>query len=498
MADPALIPPTTTTTATAANNPSSFSQALTISLKRAADRVTDGHLIYGPVAALWDEYLESDAVRKLPARLRGPLQALCRNISRTTQDHFDLYLTGNALQIENSSAKQSADRSPAREPTISPETGSTRSMPTTSVTPSSYAAIAASPPRETPLRTSAKPSEARKSTAKPRATRPDHRLLVRLPANHPAREAGSFAILSSLKRLLLEDAHLIKEVLEIKSGYALCTESAKALSELEMYTSKIGIHITDCVIEKQPNWVTYRLDFVPRTVKTIGDSFLIQNTLVTNHILSEAIRDLTGQQTTRIAESMRSIDRGAFATSWFASFESANHKPIAKPLHILGTTVIANLVKTKQKTVQCTNCYGWHNTRSCSRTAKCRICGSGHAETDHTTRCKTAKPHTCPARCINCGGPHPADQPNCPLRPVNKVPVTASQRKVILQASKLARKKCTAAVGCSMWPVNDTQMAEQPITPICSPRITLPVTTPAARFFSVETDNPFYPIALNA
>src|SRR5438045_7780486 len=74
----------------------SFLHMLMNSLQHALERLTDGQLIYGPIAALWDEYLQTDVVRKLPAKLHNPLKALCNDISITTQKHFDTFLAGTA------------------------------------------------------------------------------------------------------------------------------------------------------------------------------------------------------------------------------------------------------------------------------------------------------------------------------------------------------------------------------------------------------------------
>jgi hypothetical protein len=72
----------------------------------------------------------------------------------------------------------------------------------------------------------------------------------------------------------------------------------------------------------------------------------------------------------------------------------------------------------RTKIMQCNQCWKWHNTRSCARQARCRLCGSTqHTEVNHTNRCNTQPPHTCPPRCLHCHGPHPADHEQCLLRP---------------------------------------------------------------------------------
>ena len=70
---------------------------------------------------------------------------------------------------------------------------------------------------------------------------------------------GSFAILTALKRHLGTDSGLLKEVLETKTGYALCTESVQALQALETRSNDISTVLTDCTVEKPAVWTTYRL-----------------------------------------------------------------------------------------------------------------------------------------------------------------------------------------------------------------------------------------------
>ena len=50
-----------------------LTQSLLNATTAAASRTTDSQRVFGPIVKLWDEYLESEEVRKLPIRLRYPL-----------------------------------------------------------------------------------------------------------------------------------------------------------------------------------------------------------------------------------------------------------------------------------------------------------------------------------------------------------------------------------------------------------------------------------------
>jgi hypothetical protein len=56
-------------------------------------------------------------------------------------------------------------------------------------------------------------------TAKAPKIQPDTHLFLKLGLNHPAHEAGSFALLIALKSTLRAYAHLLKEALEVPLSF---------------------------------------------------------------------------------------------------------------------------------------------------------------------------------------------------------------------------------------------------------------------------------------
>src|SRR2546421_2311576 len=74
--------------------PPLLSQVLTDVVKTTTERAAEGQTLFAPIAAIWDDYLQSDTVRQLPVRLRKPLEALCKEISQTATIHFDSYIKG--------------------------------------------------------------------------------------------------------------------------------------------------------------------------------------------------------------------------------------------------------------------------------------------------------------------------------------------------------------------------------------------------------------------
>lgn len=461
-------------------------------VEAATARTKEGQRIFGPLTKVWDDYMQTDEVRRLPAYLRKPLAALCSEITATANRHFDAYIKGiiPTPPIRTLPALAKGLSSPQAPPTPCPSPDPTAGQKT-------FAQATALPAQNQPSQTHRQPQP---RSTKLAAARPDTRLFVRIGLEHPAREAGAFAVFTSLKAGLGAKAHLLSEVQAVNSGFALCTRSIEALATLEECSAQMAGLIGNCHIERQAIWNTYRLDNVPRTVRIIGGLNRLENSTVTADSVITAIRDSTGQTAIRATETKKSTESGLFSTSWTIHFLAATHKPIPRSLRILGTTASAHSIFLKPKTTQCTRCYLWHNSRSCTRPQRCRLCGSNnHLEGNHSTNCTTEGPHTCPARCLHCGGPHAADNMECPLRPVHGVPKTKSQREAITKAGKSTRARAAAAALCSRTPAPDTPMEEEAVPPSPTPKtptrpapIVPPSTTgPPTRFFLAGGQNIF-------
>jgi hypothetical protein len=481
-------------------------------IRASSTRAKEGQRIFAPIATLWDDYLESETVRKLPPKLRKPLLALCQEISRTATRHFDAYIKGTKPSPAVTS----------QQPPLPPARKDATDEPVTQQPPQAltYAQRAASGPPSQPPPLKQRSKAPTTQVKSPPLARPDTRLFIRVGLDHISRRAGPFAVLTALKTLLGTDSSLLKEVQEVKSGFALCTGSLDMLAKLETHSQAISRAFTDSIVERQPNWTSYRLINIPRTVNTIDGLGQITSNLVTDEIIAEAIHNTTNQSLARAAETKDSSQKNLYNTSWIASFPTDSHSPLPRNLRILGAAVIVAVIKPKPRVVQCTRCYQWHNARNCIRPQHCRICGSTqHQEADHTTRCDTSSPHICPARCLHCGGPHKADDPSCPLRLTPRGPKTRSEKKAILEISKLARIRACTAANCSRKPLTDPRslstdpvtpsivrtdpsqmeiLPTSPHTPIRNTPQTIALTPTKARSLFNSTVNRFSPLSFNA
>ncbi|CAH1099549.1 unnamed protein product [Psylliodes chrysocephalus] len=75
---------------------------------------------------------------------------------------------------------------------------------------------------------------------------------------------------------------------------------------------------------------------------------------------------------------------------------------------VLYTRITWELRRSTKQIIQCHNCQAWgHATANCGRPSNCLKCAAGH----HTKTC--VKTRDTPAKCINCGGDHPANFTKC-------------------------------------------------------------------------------------
>lgn len=110
-----------------------LSQNFSNAARAALARTEEGQRIFYPIAAMWDDYMQTDAVRKLPAHLRKPLTRLCKEVTSIANEHFEAYIKGTYPSL--------ARLGPPQAPTPPASTPPTTASPT-----ASYASIAAANP----------------------------------------------------------------------------------------------------------------------------------------------------------------------------------------------------------------------------------------------------------------------------------------------------------------------------------------------------------------
>ncbi|KAI0992059.1 hypothetical protein K3495_g16127 [Podosphaera aphanis] len=100
----------------------------------------------------------------------------------------------------------------------------------------------------------------------------------------------------------------------------------------------------------------------------------------------------------------RDVDR--MATDWIIHFPTGKPKLGDRLFEASGRL---SEFHRQPRISQCNRCWGHHPTRTCSRGERCRKCGSLEHKSDK-----------CPSivmKCVNCHGPHAANELRCMARP---------------------------------------------------------------------------------
>ncbi|GFV84662.1 nucleic-acid-binding protein from transposon X-element [Trichonephila clavipes] len=95
--------------------------------------------------------------------------------------------------------------------------------------------------------------------------------------------------------------------------------------------------------------------------------------------------------------------------------KNEENKQIFQITNIWVFRVVIEPLKGSSMPPQCYRCQEfYHHSRLCNRAPKCLKCSGSHLTAD----CK--KSTKSPAKCANCGGPHPANFSGCPSNPINR------------------------------------------------------------------------------
>lgn len=414
-------------------------------------RAAEGQKIFSPIAIFLDKHRNLSA--GLSPHLQKALAILSDDLAAVAQRHFNAYISGTTATLSLSTPSPALNPAPTPLPPSPPPSRSPSGL-----AQSSYATVTKLNPAKPPTAVHQKKSLKKKLISVAKQSPPDHRLFVRLPDDHAAKNIDSYAIFSSLRSQLGTSSNALKEVQTIKTGFALCPASPEALSTLEAQKEVISAYFGNCQIERSSQWISYRVTNLPKKIGQIinGEYSIIP---VDPTMLSAEVAEQTGCRPVSVSETATSAaNANSPSSSWFVNFSEDTKISLPARLRLFGTVTNARFLTRKVTTIQCNRCWKWHNPRSCARPPRCRLCGSSeHTEEGHTNNCSITGPHCCPPRCFHCHGPHPADFPECLLRPKTGITRTKAQRAEIRKTSAITLAKARTEQGCSSERPTDTQ-----------------------------------------
>lgn len=231
----------------------------------------------------------------------------------------------------------------------------------------------------------------------------------------PLRAHSGYALRTILKFKLGSDGDLISNILQIKTGFALCPSKGN--------TDALGKKITtvnffgDARIEKASPWTSDRISHVPRSLGTINEDLEHYLIPVTTDALLTVVTVAAGTSPITVTPSRNNeANPESSFTSWIVRF-SESYNRLSRTLYLFGCRTNTRILPQRKTVRQCSRCWLWHNSRVCVSPQRCRLCGSTqHTESDHANLCSAPARHVCLPKCIPCHGPHPADHEKCKLR----------------------------------------------------------------------------------
>lgn len=252
------------------------------------------------------------------------------------------------------------------------------------------------------------------SNHQPAQPRPDLRLFIRLDDNSPAWSKQPLAIRHKLAQLTNQKVEDITQATLVKTGWAIRPANQEARNTILQHAATIESYMGATKVEPNQKWITCVVTGVPsQTTDFDGEP------IPCAELLQTEVKIQAGMSPVRIAESKHN-DPNSKTKTLLVSFLEAPKRRFT----IFGSA-ISRVIRKTESIPQCDNCWDFHPRYYCNRTAKCKNC----SKNTHNGPCSHEE------QCVNCLGPHPADDPRCPGRPSRKdgriIRFTRAQRNQI-------------------------------------------------------------------
>ncbi|POS85682.1 hypothetical protein EPUL_004131 [Erysiphe pulchra] len=199
----------------------------------------------------------------------------------------------------------------------------------------------------------------------------DRCVIIRLDQNHEAPKCNPFQLRQTIKKLV-PDKGLISDAAAIMQ-----------------YKNEIETRFGKATVERQETWTTLRLRW------PMDGSLLEELGSIRDHVPIQ-----------HIGWTHRSLDDEVNGFVRICAPENRASK-FPSRLRVFGEAVSVQRIRTKQSPITCDKFYGFHSTRTCARSLKCKLCGVDA----HEGPCQKAP------RCLNYRGPHASTEKCCPARP---------------------------------------------------------------------------------
>ena len=264
--------------------------------------------------------------------------------------------------------------------------------------PQNWAATAASPAASlpsAPAQPSTKNRPTRTAVQKPAVKSKGPKANFRLTEDAPLLRADVTSVKAAFIKIVpgLKDG--IASVSRNSSGFSMTFSSEESLNLAMKHADSIKASLSGALhqVEDRYGYVVKR---IPRTIWN-PVSNLVSSTLDDVKTIAQA---QTGVAPSSAHWSQHENSHDPFHTAVIFF-------PKEVPTFRIVDSAPSRRYVPNPKVVQCEACFGFHQSSRCRIQALCAFCGTPR----HQGECSHHR------RCINCLGPHPADDHTCPIRP---------------------------------------------------------------------------------
>lgn len=271
------------------------------------------------------------------------------------------------------------------------------------------------------------PRSSRSPPTRAQQAQQDTRVLVRLPEEHPLRLEHPVAVRTKANNAV--GSELFHDARPIPSGFTLATKDTTMANLVLREPQALKEALQAIAIEAEEAWAAYLITPVPKILKSYdGSSIPVSNADLASEFKLQAQFAPRKISWTRKSTSDTTAEEG----------EAVVYLPVGQPpptrLRFLGASVSIRPIRKATAVPVCETCHGFHKTRGCRKSPKCVNCGKAQ----HSGPCPTT-------RCLNCRGPHPANDPKCPARPKIQGGIVIRPTQIQLRAIRSAGGAACAA-----------------------------------------------------
>ena len=235
------------------------------------------------------------------------------------------------------------------------------------------------------------------------------RIFLRLPKDHPARQASPFATMEILRKHLDKTCSAaVKEVQQVPSGLAIWPKDGLSFQLLMERKEALEVLLQGAKAEVEQNWAIFALPNAPQEYTSYDRTQMP----ITEHMALEEFKLQTSLSPLKFYRS----NKNPLSGTLIMAVPETQAQIVPRWVHLFGKNVQIKQKPFRTRIEQCTQCWDYHNPRTCTRTPRCRICSKrDHTEETHSS--SNVEDETSVPCCTNCCGPFPADHSNCPTRP---------------------------------------------------------------------------------